>query len=70
VPSRFTTALFQQMMANSKTGNCAGTTYRPYLETYNATRGIYRGVRNQVAAGNSVRFFDAEKMETCRRRTR
>jgi hypothetical protein len=63
-PSAFTTALFQQMMANSKTGDFSGTTYRPYLEAYNTTRGIYRGVGNQVAPGNSVRFFDAEKMET------
>jgi hypothetical protein len=52
------------MMANSKTGDFTGTTYRPYLESYNTTRGIYRGVGNQVAPGNSVRFFDAEKMET------
>jgi len=60
----FTNALFQQMMTNSTTGDFHGTTYRPYLESYNATHGVYRGIGNQVAAGNSVRFFDAEKMET------
>jgi hypothetical protein len=63
-PSAFTTALFQNMMANSTTGDFSGTTYRPYLEAYNTTRGMYRGVGNQVFPGNSVRFFDAEKMET------
>jgi hypothetical protein len=63
-PTTFTTALFQQMMANSKTGDFHGTTYRPYLEAYNTSRGIYRGVGNQVFPGNSIRFFDAEKTET------
>jgi hypothetical protein len=29
-PSTFTTALFQQMTANSKTGDFTDTTYRPY----------------------------------------
>ncbi|HSS81343.1 MAG TPA: hypothetical protein VLK24_09115 [Gaiellaceae bacterium] len=63
-PDTFTTALFQQMMANSKTGDFQGTSYRPFLEAYNASKGLYRGLGNQVAPGNSVRFFDAEKMET------
>ena len=63
-PEAFTTALFQQMMADSTTGDFTGTTYRPYLEAYNTTRGLFRGLGNQVAAGNSVRFFDAEKTET------
>ncbi|HEY3543600.1 MAG TPA: hypothetical protein VGK79_13770 [Gaiellaceae bacterium] len=63
-PSTFTTALFQQMMSGSKTGDFSGTTYRPYLEAYNTTRGMYRGATNQVAAGAPVRFFDAEAMET------
>jgi hypothetical protein len=52
------------MMASSTVGDFHGTTYRPYLEAYNQTHGIYRGLGNQVAAGASVRFFDAEKMET------
>ena len=63
-PSTFTTALFQQMMSGSKTGDFSGTTYRPYLEAYNTTRGTYRGATNQVAPGAPVRFFDAEAMET------
>jgi hypothetical protein len=63
-PDAFTTALFQQLMASSTTGDFQGTTYRPYLEAYNTTRGVYRGAGNQVAAGASVRFFDAEKTET------
>ncbi len=63
-PDTFTSALFQQLMSNSTTGDFTGTTYRPYLEAYNTTRGSFRGVGNQVAAGNSVRFFDAEKAET------
>jgi hypothetical protein len=63
-PDAFATALFQQMMASSTTGDFHGTTYRPYLEAYNASHGVYRGAGNQVAPGNSVRFFDAEKMET------
>jgi hypothetical protein len=60
----FTTALFKQMMATSKTGDFTGTTYRPYLEAYNTTRGMYRGLANNVAPGAPVRFFDAEKTET------
>jgi hypothetical protein len=63
-PDSFTTALFQQMMASSTTGDFVGTTYRPYLESYNLTHGMYRGLGNQVATGASVRFFDAEKLET------
>lgn len=63
-PSSFTTALFQQMMTSSTTGDFSGTTYRPYLEAYNTTHGVYRGVANQVAPDAPVRFFDAEKMET------
>jgi hypothetical protein len=60
----FTTALFQQMMASSTTGDFSGVTYRPYLEAYNASHGVYRGAGNQVTPGNTVRFFDAEKTET------
>ena len=63
-PDAFTTALFQQMMASSTTGDFHGTTYRPYLEAYNTSHGIYRGATNQVPAGAPVRFFDAEKTET------
>jgi hypothetical protein len=62
--SAFNTAFFQQMMSSSKTGEFSGTTYRPFLEAYNTTRGSYRGSANQVAAGAPVRFFDAENMET------
>ena len=62
-PDAFTTALFQQMMGSSTTGDFHGATYRPYIEAYNASHGVYRGLGNQVAPGNSVRFFDAEKME-------
>src|SRR3977135_1358799 len=51
-------------MATSTTGVFSGSSARPYLEAYNASHAIYRGVGNQVAPGNSVRFFDAEKMET------
>jgi len=63
-PDTFTTALFTQMMGSSKTGDFTGTTYRPFLEAYNASRGVYRGLANQVAPGAPVRFFDAEAMET------
>jgi len=63
-PTKFTTALFQQMIASTTTGDFHGTTYRPYLEAYNSSRGMYRGAANQVAAGAPVRFFDAERMET------
>ena len=58
-PATFTAALFQNMMANSTVGDFHGSTYRPYLEAYNASHGVYRGVANQVAPGASVRFFDA-----------
>ena len=63
-PSKFTTALFQQMKSSSTTGDFQGTTYRPYLEAYNTSHGMYRGAANQVAPGAPVRFFDAERMET------
>jgi hypothetical protein len=63
-PDTFTTALYQQLMASSTVGDFSGTSYRPYLEAYNQTHGIYRGLANQVAANASVRFFDAEKAET------
>jgi hypothetical protein len=63
-PDAFTTALFQQMMANSATGEFSGSSYRPFIEAYNASHGVYRGVGNQVAAGSTIRFFDAEKLET------
>jgi hypothetical protein len=63
-PGTFTTALFTQMMSSSATGDFSGTTYRPYLESYNTTHSAYRGVGNNVPANQPVRFFDAEKMET------
>ena len=63
-PDTFTTALFQQMMAPSKTGDFRARPYRPYLEAYNPPAAVYRGATNQVAFGAPVRFFDAEKMET------
>jgi hypothetical protein len=52
------------MMSSSTTGDFHGPTYRPYLETYNATRGSYRGAGKSVAANAPVRFFNAEKTET------
>src|SRR4051812_47050102 len=63
-PDTFTSALFTEMMSDSKTGDFTGTTYRPYLEAYNQTHGTYRGAANQVPYGAPVRFLDAEKAET------
>ena len=65
-PSKFTSALFTYMMSTgvTKTGDFTGTTYRPYLEAYNVTKGNTRGSGNDVAPMAPVRFFDAEKMET------
>jgi hypothetical protein len=63
-PDAFTTAFFQQLMASSTVGDFSGASYRPYLEAYNQTHGVYRGAANLVAPNASIRFFDAEKAET------
>jgi hypothetical protein len=62
-PKAFADKLFETMMRSSERGEFSGTTYRPYLERYNTTRGIYRGAANQVPANAPVRFVDAEKTE-------
>lgn len=62
-PDAFADGLFQTMRANSTTGELSGDVYKEHLERYNATRGIYRGLTNQVPPGAPVRFVDAEKTE-------
>ena len=42
--------LFTAMRANSTTGDFSKSANRPYLEGYNATRGVYRGTGNDRAA--------------------
>src|SRR5829696_2844530 len=62
-PATFTQGLFATMKANSTTGDFAKDANRQYLEGYNATRGIYRGVGALVAPNAPVRFVDGEKVE-------
>ena len=62
-PDSFADGLFAAMRANSTTGEFSGSAYRPYLEKYNAERGVYRGVDRQVLPGTPVRFVDAEATE-------
>ncbi|HEY3206359.1 MAG TPA: PPC domain-containing protein, partial [Gaiellaceae bacterium] len=62
-PDSFADGLFAAMRANSTTGEFTGSAYRPYLEKYNAERGVYRGVDRQVLPGTPVRFVDAEATE-------
>jgi hypothetical protein len=62
-PSGFTSGLFAAMRANSTTGEFSKPQNRAYLESYNATRGTFRGFGNTVAANAPVRFVDGEKTE-------
>jgi hypothetical protein len=62
-PDGFTDALFSAMASYSERGDFGGATYRPYLEKYNTTRGIYRGMANLVQPNALVRFIDGEKTE-------
>jgi hypothetical protein len=62
-PDGFTTGLFTAMNSTGKTGDFDDNRARAYLETYNAERGVYRGVANQVQPAQDVRFIDAEKTE-------
>jgi hypothetical protein len=59
----FADGLFAAMKANSTTGDFSKSGNRQYLETYNATRGSYRGAANQVLPNTPVRFVDGEKVE-------
>ena len=61
--SAFTQGLFNAMKANSTTGDFAKADNRRFLETYNATRGAYRGTGALVAPNAPVRFIDGEKVE-------
>jgi hypothetical protein len=62
-PEAFADGLFAAMRANSAVGDFTGPTYRPYLEKYNESRGVYRGSANQVAPNTPVRFVDGEATE-------
>jgi hypothetical protein len=62
-PSAFTSGLFAAMRANSTTGEFSKDTNRAYLESYNATRGNFRGFGNAVQPNAPVRFVDGEKTE-------
>jgi hypothetical protein len=59
----FADGLFAAMKASSATGEYAKSGNRNYLESYNATRGLYRGVGNAVTPNAPVRFVDGEKIE-------
>jgi hypothetical protein len=63
-PDTFTDGLLAAMKANSATGEFSNPTRnRQYLETYNSSRGVYRGSGNQVPANAPVRFVDGEAVE-------
>jgi hypothetical protein len=62
-PDSFADGLFAHMRANSTTGEASGSSYRPYLEKYNAQRGVFRGADNQVTPGTPIRFVDGEATE-------
>ena len=62
-PSAFTSGLFAAMRANSSTGDFSKAQNRAYLESYNATRGNFRGSGNTVQPNAPVRFVDGEKTE-------
>ena len=62
-PSGFAAGLFAAMRANSTTGDFSKAQNRAYLESYNATRGTYRGFGNTVAPNAPVRFVDGERTE-------
>jgi hypothetical protein len=59
----FAEGLFAAMKASSTAGEFSKSGNRQYLETYNAGRGIHRGVANQVTPNAPVRFVDGEKTE-------
>ena len=59
----FANGLFAAMKASSTTGDYSKSANRQFLETYNATRGVYRGAANQVLPNTPVRFVDGEKVE-------
>jgi hypothetical protein len=62
-PSAFAAGLFAAMRANSTTGDFSKPANRAYLESYNATRGTFRGFGNTVVPNAPVRFVDGEKTE-------
>jgi hypothetical protein len=62
-PSSFTSGLFAAMRTNSTTGDFSKPANRAYLESYNATRGNFRGFGNTVLPNTPVRFVDGEKTE-------
>ena len=59
----FTQGLFNAMKANSSTGEYAKSANRNFIESYNATRGVYRGTGAVVAPNSPIRFYDGEKTE-------
>jgi hypothetical protein len=62
-PSTFASGLFGAMKANSTTGEFANSRNRQFIESYNATRGAFRGTGALVPPNHPVRFVDGEKTE-------
>ena len=62
-PEAFTTGLFSAMRANSTTGDYSNVRNREFLERYNTSRGVYRGVLSNVTPAAPIRFVDGEKVE-------
>ncbi len=59
----FANGLFAAMAANSTTGEFSNSRNRAFIETYNTSRGAYRGAGKLVAPNAPVRFVDGEKTE-------
>jgi hypothetical protein len=59
----FADGLFASMAANSTTGEFAKSANRTFIESYNASRGTYRGAGKLVAPNAPIRFVDGEKTE-------
>jgi hypothetical protein len=59
----FADGLLASMAANSTTGEFAKSANRTFIESYNASRGTYRGAGKLVAPNAPIRFVDGEKTE-------
>src|SRR6185503_3851049 len=59
----FADALFKAMADNSSAGDYSSSRNRQFLESYNTTRGGFRGADKLVLPNEPVRFVDGEKTE-------
>lgn len=59
----FADGFFASMAANSATGEFSKSRNRTYIESYNSSRGVYRGTGRLVPPDAPVRFVDGEKTE-------